>query len=383
MSADRVKGWPVFLAALVCGGSLVHAACGGAPSGGAQSPNGSASSAASSASSASTAGSASASSDATEPEDDDATSDSYSKCTVETATECYEHADQVSQVIGALVEVEDENDVRSVPLAEQAIQIPDAMVREEGLRLLGQFARDCNVARTALPLLNDPHPRVQAMAAEVLHRCGDTSDLANMWAKGGFVTSDFMDVYERAPKIDPTLWGFPAYPGATPYATAHTKHGVAFSTHDDVATVAAFYSRALSSPIVETQEIMRRNNDVTSKLGDQMKAQAAQLEPLMQQYMKTHDPKVLAQIEKLNHASAQPAELTDFYAGPLGTLNLPSRGDVQSSLRFVVVDEGEHKPGKLVAIYREPIFDLTVIQLSWHPKAHTAPIPRPMHIPLR
>ena len=50
------RGWPIGLAALVAAGSFVHAACGGAPSGGATAPTASGAPSASSASSASSAG---------------------------------------------------------------------------------------------------------------------------------------------------------------------------------------------------------------------------------------------------------------------------------------------------------------------------------------
>ena len=132
------RGWPIGLAALVAAGSFVHAACGGAPSGGATAPTASGAPSASSASSASSAQSSGGVGVQPSVVEIDGVETDVFPCTVATREPCYEHATHVANVLGEMVEVEDVRDQRSIDLANDAIASFDALVHEEGLRLLAR-----------------------------------------------------------------------------------------------------------------------------------------------------------------------------------------------------------------------------------------------------
>lgn len=343
---------PVFLAALVAGASLTSYACGGRNGPGAAGPD---------AVPPPTRG----------PGSGSACVDQFS------LDECVDYAIEREQVVELLEELEGARDMRSIPVAESALESGDPVVLAAGLRLLGPFSDKSEAASArALPLLTSPYLTTQRLAAAVLERSPKYAQLAYQY-RNGHVSEPELDPWAKALPVNLAGMGFPPpYVGATPFAPGDSPQSSAFATTDGIDTVLSHYRTALGREPIEwtafQTSIAARDTKALEDLGKQM-------QELQTEYMKTQDPKLVEKMQELSKNATKGMDSS------LSKVPFPGAPTNANAKVFVVEQLGE-TPIRAVAAYPEPLLDRTVVIFAWsamkYPPQVRSPKPRNYASPL-
>jgi hypothetical protein len=276
-------------------------------------------------------------------------------CTVEEAALCMEHAIMVTEGLDGLIELQNARDLRSIPAARAAMSGSDALLQLEGLRLIGPFADQPGVEEAVTPFLVSPRPALRQMAAHILLRSPNRSDLGAQYQKG-HAADGVWDPYEPDPPRDLSLWGHAAFPGALPYPPGDSASSLGLSTASPVEEVTAFYEQRFGKKRTTMAEYKAANTQATMN-------QVQQVTELMKEYQRTHDPKVFERMQLLS-GSANKVELPP----------LPSELKLMAA-NMVIMEGAKDRPPRMAIVYREPVIDRTVAVLTWDPTAHPEPLP--------
>jgi hypothetical protein len=340
----RLLGRPVFLAALVASASVASYACGGRNGPGAASgpnavppPTGG-------------PGSGSACVDQFPLED------------------CVDYAIEREEVVALLEELEQARDMRSIPVAESALDSGDPVVLAAGLRLLGPFAdKNESSAARAVPLLTSPYLTTQRLAANVLERSPKYAQLAYQYRNGHGSEPD-LDPWAKALPVNLAGMGFPPpYLKATAFAPGDSPMSFAFATTDGIDTVLSHYKSELGKEPIEfaafEASLSARSTKSFEELGKQMQT-------LQAEYLKTQDPKLLEKMQELSKAATKGMESS------LSKCPFPGAPTNASAKVFVVEQDGD-TPIRAVVAYPEPLLGRTVVMLAWSPPKYPPAVRTP------
>jgi hypothetical protein len=351
MRALRVLCRPVFLAALVAGASLASYACGGRNGPGAVSgPN---------AVPPPTGGEGPACVDQL-PLDD-----------------CVDYAIEREEVVTLLEDLEQARDMRSLPVAESALESGDPVVLAAGLRLLGPFSDKSEPASArALPLLASPYLTTQRLAAAVLERSPRYAPLANQY-RAGHGSEPELDPWARALPVNLAGMGFPPpYPKEASWAPADSQQSAGASTTDPVDTVLAHYERELGKKPIEWAPFEASMAARTTKSFEDL---GKQMQELQAEYVKTQDPKILEKMQELSKSFGKGMDSS------LSKAPFPSAPTNTAAKVFVAEQDGD-TPLRVVVVYPEPLVGRTVVMLAWstskYPPQVRTPKPRNWVSPL-
>jgi len=274
-----------------------------------------------------------------------------------------------SAIILALDDLVYSKDVRSLDAGIAALAVDDAGIQRAALRVLRRFPRRPEAAPAALPFLLGDHPVMRRAAAEILDKSGgDLARLGHQWLEShpAEPTPDkSITAWDVDPPIDLAKLGFTAYAGWARYPVADGKGALGYSTADPLAAVVAFYEKATGNSAVDAQGLAAMKSGKAS--GDAMRADAQEMQRLMMEYSRTHDPATLEKVKGMSKAMQGRANqaAAGAQAGPV-SLAPPPAGPPAQTLRIVVAEKRGDLPVRALYIYREEAIGRTVVELVWN-----------------
>jgi hypothetical protein len=308
----------------------------------------------------------------------------YDKCqvTAEPTLECaWLRALIRAQVLEALQTIEISRDQRGTEEALEALDVDDAPeLQIAACRILGQFPETAGITERVPQLLFSPYVEVQKIAANVLSRNQDPAfgALGNQW-EGTHRNVPSSGEFTELPNLPATYakLGFPQYPNTIRYPIADSDRSVGWATTDSLAVVATNLSKKSGIKPLSYQDWVNRMTQEGVQAVQSMSTDMSalqELSKLSEQYAKTQDPKILEKIdaiskkmnekgEKQNQASENSVNNIVNFSGMM------SQGNIQ----YFIAEEKTGRVSRLIVIYNEPVFELTVIQMIWdltdYPKA--------------
>ncbi len=231
-----------------------------------------------------------------------------------------------------------------------------------------EYSRSLPVGERAAGLLGAQHPAWAAVARryEENHKTF-THDRKNL-------------AYWRAVDVPSTAsLGVPFYPSVTAYAPADTDRSIGWITKATPAQVVAWFTTSLgAAPVATTPEtwqqfLMTTLQRETTVAGGISTADVMEIQRLQQEFRKTHDQKLLAQIQVISKrieaaasGKAGPPKTPTGVAvqGQVTGAYLRHVGDTTPVTAFV----GAKQPDRIVAmvfVYPEPSLGGTIIEYAW------------------
>jgi hypothetical protein len=270
--------------------------------------------------------------------------------------DCVDYAVEREEVVAVLEDLEQARDIRSVPVAESALDSGDPVVITAGLRLLGPFAdKNEAAAARAVPLLTSSYLTTQELAATVLERSPKHAGLAQQYRTGHGSEPD-LDPWAKALPVDLAGMGFPPpYLGATAYAPGDSMLSAAFATTDALDVVLAHYHKELGRDPIELTALEEK---LSAKSTQSMDELMKQIQALQTEYTKTQDPKLLEKMQELYKAATQGQESS------LSKVPLPLPPTSLTAKAFIAEADGE-TPVRVVVVYAEPLVGRTVVIQGW------------------
>ncbi len=271
-----------------------------------------------------------------------------------------------SAMILALDDLVFSKDVRSIEAGIAALAVDDAGVQRAALRVLRRFPRRPEVAPAALPFLLGDHPVLRRAAAEILDKSGgDLARLGHQWLEAHPAPSTpdpSITAWDVDPVPDLAKLGFRPYAGWTRYPVADGKGALGYSTADPVAAVVAFYEKQTGNASVDAQGFAAIKSGKAS--GDAMRVDAQEMQRLMMEYQKTHDPAIIEKVKNMSKAMQGRASQATAaaQAGPVSLAAPPN----EATLRIVVAEKRGDAAVKAVYVYREEAIGRTVVELVWN-----------------
>lgn len=264
----------------------------------------------------------------------------YFPCSEDTLEACWEVESATSDLIQDVRHFRRADDAKDVPAALSMLSFPDARVKVELVSFLAAHATAEGVEAALLPLIADPHPALQAAAAEGLsHGSDDGRRLADQWQLGHSTYE--IAARDRDPPRDPARWGFPVYPHAAPYPPADAWMSMGLSTHDSIDAIARTLARELRTEPVAVDVIAGALNDMMTDVSNAAQADAARSGAEVLETWQQRMP----------------------IAAPLPSLEAMGNGKA-----FVVRDD-QGIPTRIALVYVEPALKLAIIQYIWNARA--------------
>ena len=371
----RLVRRPLAWSLLALGAAVFHAACGGGGgagglSGPANAPSGTTSATPSDEAGAPgpvASGAASTSEAQENPWDEEF---DRGACHGSEVAQCTQHAADVVDALGDLIDVEECRDKRAVPIGIDAIGGSDAELVVEGLRIVGRFPKEPGVYAAVLPRLVDPRPVVQNLAARVLRGTTEGADLGRQYDKGhGHASLEGVPSDLHQPPRPPASFGFAALANATPYPPGDGPFSIGFETTASVEEVAAFYAQQPNAKRMSAADygsLRRKALDDVGHGGEVEEIQRIQERALRAHAMPSAaDQKKMNELmEKLKHGAAAAEDATPY----------PPDAVLRDG-QFVVLSIDGNVPQRWVAVYREPAYDRTIAILAWAPALMLPPVP--------
>lgn len=274
-----------------------------------------------------------------------------------------------SAIILALDDLVYSKDVRSIEAGIAALAVDDAGIQRAALRVLRRFPRRPEVAPAALPFLLGDHPVLRRAAADILDKSGgDLARLGHQWleAHPAEPTPDkSITAWDVEPAPDLAKLGFTPYAGWARYPVADGKGALGYSTADPLAGVVAFYEKKTGNPAVDPQGLAAMKSGKAT--GDAMRVDAQEMQRLMMEYSKTHDPATLQKVQEMSKGMQGRAKQATANAQAASvSLAPPPKGPPEQTLRIVVAEKHGDVPVKALYIYREEALGRTVVELVWN-----------------
>jgi hypothetical protein len=212
---------------------------------------------------------------------------------------------------------------------------------------------------------------VQQLAARVLGQNPDPelAGVGALWS-GNHGALYAEDEYSEYPDFAAHYFDmeFPEYPDAEWFSPADSDRSVGWATTNDVATVIDWMHDELGAEPLNYQqwaEHQAAQSMAAFQAVDQSKVDRVQ--QLTAEYMKTENPALLEQMQKLQQEIYAPMENAGKVAemGVTG-VGLPSIAGVYDEARFFVAEEKDGHIARLVIVYPLAGLGRTVIQEAWN-----------------
>lgn len=298
------------------------------------------------------------------------------KCS-DTASESREcailHSLAVVEATFALEQIERARDQRGSEEALAALDITDEPeILIAACRVLGQFPDTPGIAEKAIPLvLSSPYIQVQEAAANLLARNSEqgVADIGRLW-ESGHSTLGARNEFEEYPDFPAhyAAMKFPAYPGAEWFSPGDSQQSIGWSTADDAATVAGWIGKQLNSESLTSQQWFERSAAVTANAFQSMdQSKMERIQKLSEQYGKTLDPALIAEIDKLQKEMSAPMEAASKIADQsMSNVAMPGNSSPPEDVHYFIAEEKAGHIARAMLVYRLPGIDRTVVQTSWN-----------------
>ncbi len=279
----------------------------------------------------------------------------------------------VVEVTFALEEIERARDQRGTEEALAALDLtrePEILIA--ACRVLGQFPNTPGIAEKALPLvLTNPYIGVQQAAAHLLSLNSDenVADVGRLWSQNHtqLPVQDEFQEYPDFPRHYAAM-NFPDYPGAEWFSPGDSHQSVGWTTPDDAATVAAWLGKATKSePLTAQQWFERQVAQLTQAYKAMDQTKLDRITKLTEQYMKTQDPALIEQVEKLQKEMSAPMEAAQKVSeASMDNVARPGMSSPNEDIRYFIAEEKAGHVARAILVYRLPALDRTVVQTSWN-----------------
>lgn len=278
----------------------------------------------------------------------------------------------VTYVTLALEDIERARDQRGTAEALKALNMADEPeILIAAMRVLGRFPDTPGITERVLPLLLDsPWLKVQEMAAQLLSRVPDpaVAGIGNQW--GGHNAIPYSDdPYAELPPFPEHYWdmGFPEYPGVEWFSVADSDRSVGWITTDTPEAVTSTLSEMAGAPVLNYETWNARSQEFLMRMFQPIASpQMEEFQALMQEYMSTQDPKVLARIESMQKEMEQASQrLEDTMDNLLVSAAQPPSYAPMEQWSFLIAEERDGRVSRLIVVYPVPALDQTAIQMTW------------------
>ncbi len=261
--------------------------------------------------------------------------------------ECGEYFAKRHQIVLQLDEVEAERDVRNVRLGLDAIATHDALFAQSGLRIVGPFPEEKGVVDAVRDALLSPYTQsVGPLAAALAEREPTLERLGTQWKLGHQIAEEDSERRDDDPGLAEK--GFTLPSGAVPYPIGDSTVSAAFMVDAAAPTV----MKLLGVPELTLDVFATQFVAGAAPTNDTFRAR-------IDEAVKNRDDKALQAIEKEYQAALTSAQ-------PLAIDALPfPRGDVRDAARGFILEGKEHDVARWAVVYREPIYDKTILMLGW------------------
>jgi hypothetical protein len=335
--APHAVAWakrPIAWAALACGLSLALHACGGATPSGSADPRGAAAQGG--------------------PGPSGPLGPRRACVDQHTWPECLDYFAQRTALYGELSSVEEERDMRNVPVGLDAIESGDPLLEEVGLEIVGPFADQKGVVEASAKAMLEPSLEVQSLSTSILEKSDAWGRVASQWRTGHGRMNDRSPTDTASP-FDASVYQLTVPASATPYPPGDSAISVGFTvdTAPD-ATLAALGGQpagSLDDLVTKLKTSAKASLDldgITKKIqeaaarGDQATVMA-----------------LTAQVEK----TIQAAQAASPDQVPFPT------GDAAATAKATILeDQGGIR--RWAVAYTEPLYRKTVVIVGWSPAAY-------------
>lgn len=278
----------------------------------------------------------------------------------------------VTYVTLALEEIERTRDQRGTAEALKALNVADEPeILMAAMRVLGRFPDTPGIAEKVLPLLLDsPWLKVQEVAARLLSRVPDpaVAGLGTQW--GGHNATPYTDdPYAELPPFPEHYWdmGFPEYPEVEWFSVADSDRSVGWITTDTPEAVTSKLSEMTGAPVLNYEAWNARSQEYLMRMFQPgANPQMDEFQALMQEYVSTQDPKVLARIESMQKDMEQASQrLKDTMDNMLVNAAQPPSYAPMEQWSFLIAEERDGRVSRLIVVYPVPALGQTAIQMTW------------------
>jgi len=278
----------------------------------------------------------------------------------------------VTYVTLALEEIERARDQRGTAEALKALNVADEPeILMAAMRVLGRFPDTPGIAEKVLPLLLDsPWLKVQEVAAQLLSRVPDpaVAGIGSQWSgHGALPYTD--DPYAELPPFPEHYWDmdFPEYPGVEWFTPADSDRSVGWITTDTPEVVTSTLSEMAGAPVLNYEAWNARSQESLMRMFQPgANPHMEEFQALMQEYMSTQDPKVLARIESMQKEMEQASQrMEDTMNNLLVNAAQPPSYAPMEQWSFLITEERDGRASRLIVVYPVPALGQTAIQMTW------------------
>jgi len=279
----------------------------------------------------------------------------------------------VADVVDALDTIAESRDQRGIDAAIAALDIDDEPeVVIAACRVLGQNPGAPGIAEKLTPqLLDSPYLAVASAAAEVLAANPGQPGPAAMAAQWttNHRTLSAEDPYDEMPEFPAqyAAMGFPEYPGAQRFTPADSESSVGWWTDDAPVDAAGRLGETLGVAVLDNQQWMQRSQQgVMNAMQsiDQSKVDAIQ--KLADEWSKTQDPALYERMSKMQEELYAPLQAAgDAMNSSALEVAVPPYAADPDQVRYLIAEEKNGHIARLIMIYRQPVPERTVVQMSW------------------
>jgi hypothetical protein len=277
----------------------------------------------------------------------------------------------VAEVVVGLEDLESSGDQRAVPFALRALDVDDEpAIQVAAVRILGQFPDDPGIKEKAVALLlESPYYQVEEMAAHLLDRAGDprSAPLGGQWAnnhngppaRSSYDEIGFPEHYDAMK--------FPEYPGMARFTPGDSDRSVSWWTTDPPAAVVKKLEQTLGVKSIAYAEWSERQQARMAKAMEIDPAKQEEMEKLTEEFGRTQDMKVLTRLQTLQQEIYAPMQkMGDAAVTAVDTMLLPPVPAEQfGENRLLVAEEKGGHAARVVLVYRQPLLDRTILQMTW------------------
>ena len=276
----------------------------------------------------------------------------------------------VASLTDGLLRLEMSRDQRGAEVAMAALGVRDEPeVLIAACRVLGQFPETPGLAEKVVPLFDNPYHSVQQIAADVVARLPDPglNTMASKWR------DNHSGVQVRTPYDQlgvPAAYdsmGFPSYPGAQRYTPGDSDRSVGWWSPDPPSEVAQRLATTLGVDVMTYEQWTTRSQQEMVAAFTPDKAKVAEMQSLMEKYMKTQDAKLMERVQKLQAEMSAPMEQASADAEKAMTnVATPSGAAAYDQTFYLIAEEKPGHVARAVLVYRQPTVERTVIQMNWN-----------------
>ncbi|HLF30937.1 MAG TPA: hypothetical protein VI566_07905 [Xanthomonadales bacterium] len=278
----------------------------------------------------------------------------------------------VADVVEALEQIERSRDQRGVEEAMAALDLSDEPeILVAACQVLGRFPDTPGIAEKVTPLLLDsPYLEVQRMAAHLLSRTPEPAlaAMGSQWL-GNHNSAPGDDPYAELPGVPAHYWDmdFPDYQGAEWFTPADSDRSVGWISSDAAAEVAARLSEILGVPALDYQQWADRSQQQMLNAAQAIdQSKIAEAEKLMQEYLKSQDPRLLETMQRLQEEAYAPLQrLSEGDPMKVDQVATPPSQSQYDQVFYLIAEERDGHVARLILVYRQAAIDRTVMQMAW------------------